>query len=75
MVNFTVRYLGSRGRNVEHEAGCDCSATQVPQLYRNEEPLYPALNGEACTDQDLKLCDETCTGWGIETPTEVVCVP
>ena len=75
MVNFTVRYLGSRGKEVGHEEGCDCSASTIPQIYRGEEPLYPALGGETCTDLDINLCSEECQNWGITTPQEVVCNP
>ena len=31
MVNFTVQYLGTRGGQVEHLSGCDCTASDVPQ--------------------------------------------
>ncbi len=73
MVNHTVRFLGSRGERVEHEPGCDCSASGLPSFTRDGEPQYPALT-EACTEDDLKVCDAGCTAaWGIETPETVDC--
>ena len=73
MVNFTLRYLGSRGTLVEHEMGCDCSATSLTQFRLNGDPQTPALVDRACTTEDIKLCDEECYGWGIETPVEREC--
>ncbi|MEC7983547.1 MAG: hypothetical protein VX278_00200 [Myxococcota bacterium] len=73
MVNFTIQYLGTRGGAVEHYSGCDCSASQITQMYRNGEEIYPSFDGEACTEGDLKLCSEECTGWGIQTPDVVEC--
>ena len=75
MVNFTIRYLGSRGKEVNHESGCDCTANTIPQLYRGEEERYPALGGEACTDLDINICPEECQIWGFATQEEVVCIP
>ena len=75
MVNFTIRYLGSRGRDVDHLAGCDCSASTIPQLFRDDTELYPALNGEACSENDIKICAEECNGWGIYSPEQTVCTP
>ena len=75
MVNFTVRYLGSRGREVEHLSGCDCTASTVPQFFRDDIELTPALDERACTEEDIRVCSEECAAWGIETPSERVCVP
>jgi hypothetical protein len=75
MVNFTVRYLGSRGRELAHEAGCDCSATALPAFLVGGEPSHPGRD-QACTPDDLKLCSDTCAAaWGIETPAEAACAP
>ena len=74
MVNFTVRYLGTRGGAVEHLQGCDCTASSVPEYFRSGEANYPALDGEACTEQDLRICDETCD-WGLRTPEMLDCTP
>ena len=75
MVNFTVRYLGSRGRLVEHLTGCDCSANQVPEYFRGDEMIYPSSNSDqACTAEDLNLCPEECD-WGLVNPEQVVCRP
>ena len=75
MVNFTVRYLGTRGAVVEHLEGCDCSASDIPQLYRGEEALYHALGEAACTDLDLNICADSCDAWSLHTPEEIVCNP
>ena len=74
MVNFTVRYLGTRGGAVDHLSGCDCTASVVPEYFRDGEANYPALDGEACTDTDIRICDETCD-WGLRTPEVLDCVP
>ncbi len=74
MVNHTVRFLGSRGGIVEHEPGCDCSASGLPLFLRDGEPQYPGLE-EACTEDDLKLCEASCAeAWGLETPEVAECV-
>ena len=74
MVNFTVRYLGTRGGSVDHLQGCDCTASTVPEYFRSGEANYPALDGEACTEDDLRICDETCD-WGLRTPETLDCLP
>lgn len=75
MVNFTVRYLGSRGAAVSHEAGCDCSASALPAFTVYGEPDDPGL-AETCTEDDMKVCDAECADrWGIETPVEADCNP
>ena len=75
MVNFTTRFLGSRGGSVSHEAGCDCSASALPNFTLNGEPLYPALD-RACTVEDMRVCEEGCAQrWAIETPTAANCAP
>lgn len=75
MVNFTVRFLGSRGADTSHLEGCDCSASALPAFTRDGEPIYPGID-EACADDDLKRCDEDCAaGWGIVTPAEAACDP
>ncbi len=75
MVNFTIRFLLSRGRAVSHEAGCDCSAARLPNFTLNGEPRYPAHNNRACTDADLKLCSTECAeAWGLWAPDEAACV-
>ena len=70
MVNFTVRFLGSRGQNTNHETGCDCSAWDTPQFTVNGEVASPGL-GEVCTEDDLKVCSDACaSAWGFQ-PIEV----
>jgi len=73
MVDFTVRFLGTGGARVEHESGCDCSASSLPGLVVDGEPSYPSF-GEACTELDLNICSAECIqAWGISTPEEAVC--
>ena len=74
MVNFTVRYLGSRGDLVEHEQGCDCTATEITEFLLNGEAQTPGLSDRECTDLDVNVCSEECSDWGIETPVVRECV-
>ena len=74
MVNFTTRFLGTRGGAVDHLSGCDCSASGLPQFTLNDEAIYPILN-RACEETDLRICDASCNaGWMIETPAVSTCV-
>ena len=75
MVNFTIRYLGSRAREVEHLQGCDCTVSQVPQFYRGDEEIFPSQDGVACTEADVRICSDTCDAWGIQTPETATCQP
>ena len=76
MVDFTARFLGSRGTAVEHEAGCDCSATAMPGLFLDGVERFSALGDRACVDADLNLCDPSCgAAWGIVSPSEAICSP
>jgi len=75
MVNFTVRYLGTRGQSVDHLEGCDCSASQTPQYLRDGEEIYPTLDEVACSEEDLNICSEECLEWGIVTPEQASCLP
>lgn len=75
MVNFTLRFLGSRGADTSHEAGCDCVASQPPNFTLNGVPDAPA-QGDACTEWDLNVCPAECAAaFGIRTPDEAACVP
>ncbi len=75
MVNHTIRFLGSRGVDVWHVPGCDCSASAIPSYTLAGEESHPGLE-RACTEDDLKLCDESCAeDWGIVTPDSVECEP
>ena len=75
MVDFTVRFLGTRGGDVSHESGCDCSASRLPNFQVGGEPDTPAL-GRSCTSTDLNLCSRSCTAsWGIQTPKVASCTP
>lgn len=73
MVNFTTRYLGTRGSAVDHPAGCDCSASLVPRYSVNGRPDYPSVERE-CLPSDLKVCSSSCAAaWGITTAPMVQC--
>ena len=78
MVNFTIRYLGTRGGTVTHEAGCDCSASGLPQFTVDGAVDNPGLflrrADAACIDTDLNLCSESCAQvWDIRTPAQAEC--
>ena len=73
MVSFTIRYLLSAGARVDHLEGCDCIAEELPVWITDGEEEFPE-KGEACTEDDLKLCDETCAeGWGLVHPPVTEC--
>jgi hypothetical protein len=73
-VNFTLRFLGTRGRVVSQPAGCDCTASRLPTDVLDGEPEFSALQTRACTADDLRLCDARCAAaWGIETPEVNTC--
>ncbi len=77
MVNFTSRFLGSRGTRVDHVSGCDCTATRLPNITLNGESRNPALRGRnntVCSENMLKLCTPECAeAWGIRTPELSAC--
>ncbi|MFZ5786343.1 MAG: hypothetical protein ACOY3Y_07865, partial [Acidobacteriota bacterium] len=76
MVSFTVRFLGSRGRLVEHEAGCDCVASEIPTFTVDGEPQTIALGDRPCGPDDLHVCSPECAeAWGIRTPQVAACDP
>ncbi len=74
MVNFTSRFLGTRGRAVDHPAGCDCSAPALAQFKLGDFNEFPALN-RPCTENDLNVCSPECAeAWGlIHQPEVTVC--
>ena len=73
MVNFTVRFLGTRGTNTQHESACDCSASDIPLFTVDDELSVPGIS-ELCTEDDLKVCSAECAeAWGIVTPEEAAC--
>jgi len=75
MVNFTARFLGTRGAAVDHLAGCDCSASQLAQFSLDGINVHPALTVRACQTDDLNLCSPSCAErWGIVTPELSACV-
>jgi hypothetical protein len=75
MVNFTVRFLGTRGETVAHESGCDCSSSSLPNMWVDGESSTPGLL-RACEEADMKVCSEACAdGWGIFTPAISECEP
>lgn len=75
MVSFTTRFLGSRGRRVDHPQGCDCSASRVPAYAVAGAAAYPSLE-RACTPVDLKLCSPACAeAWGLASAERASCEP
>ena len=75
MVNFTVRFLGSRGANTTHEAACDCSAADLSTFTVNGEPSSPGLDA-VCTVDDVKVCSADCAAaWGLLPPPIAECSP
>jgi hypothetical protein len=73
MVNFTSRFLGSRGRLVDHPAACDCNASRIPQYTLDGFNEFPGIQ-RACTPDDLNVCSAACAeAWGIVTPDFAVC--
>ena len=72
MVNFTIQFLGTRGRDVTHRSGCDCVATGIPNFLRDGEQMTPAQGDRVCYEDELNICDETCD-WGIQTPEVAHC--
>ncbi len=82
MVNFTIRFLGTRGEKVEHVDGCDCSASALPNITVDGRDMNPALFlrrndqiDQSCQTTDLKVCSAECAAiWGIRTPAESACL-
>jgi hypothetical protein len=75
-VCFAARFLGTGDGTVRHEAGCDCSASGVPELLVDGLPSTSALGDRTCTVDDLKVCDASCAeAWGFRTPVQASCVP
>lgn len=75
MVNFTTRYLGTRGARVDHPSGCDCSASQSPAYRLRGRPEFPSIE-RACEASDLRLCSADCAAaWGLVTPELASCEP
>ena len=75
MVNYTTRFLGTRGARVDQPPGCDCSASLIPQYKLNGQDVYPVKNNDACVESDLNLCGSQCAeSWGIITNDLVECV-
>jgi|GEM_PF-273716 len=74
MVNFTTRFLGTSGRIVSHESGCDCSASMIPEYELNGAPFYPMRATRICEENELRLCNQSCAeAWGIQTNEKTSC--
>jgi hypothetical protein len=74
MVNFTTRYLASRGRETGHLPGCDCSASALPAYSLNGAPAFPVRSSRACGEDELRVCDAACAaGWGISSSPRAEC--
>lgn len=80
MVNFTARFLASRGGNVAHEAGCDCAYAERPRFFFRGQPAWPGVESVgACPESDTrfgKVCSPVCAeGWGLPVIPPVSCDP
>ena len=83
MVNFTMRFLGTKGEAVEHEEGCDWCVSRVPEIFLNDEAKSPSLTGkksadggDLCTSADPRVCSKSCAEkWGLYSPKTVACTP
>lgn len=76
MVSFTVRFLGTRGQDASHEAGCDCAAAALGNITLDGEKQNTALDGDVCTVSDVKVCSPECAqAYGMRTPEEAACMP
>ena len=74
MVNFTTRYLATRGAAVDHPEGCDCSSSSIPSYSLDDMPIYPVKTAQECLPEDLRVCDERCSdAWGIRTKQNATC--
>ena len=79
MVNYTTRFLGSRGRLADDLSAdaegntCDCSASALPRFKLNGTNNNPAFNRD-CEPTDLNLGSPACAAhWDIRTPEENNC--
>ena len=84
MVNFTLRFLGSRGRRVDEVPGCDCSGL-LANFRFNGFAAYPAFDNACLADDPeiddieepentMNVCSPACLeAWGIRTPAEAEC--
>jgi hypothetical protein len=71
MVNFTTRFLGTRGQRVDHLEGCDCSIGALHEFEFNQSSIYPAL-GRGCVEEDLNLCSKECSVfWGFSQEKQI----
>jgi hypothetical protein len=78
MVNFTTRFLGTRGRAVDHAPGCDCVASRPFRITVDGEQTYSSLQGErqCVVGQDYRVCSVACAeAWGMRTPEVTACEP
>lgn len=77
MVNFTARFLATRGSDVSHEPGCDCAYVERPGWEIRGRQAWPGIEDVgACPDDDPaygKSCSPECAaGWGlVEIPTAI----
>ncbi len=84
-VNFTLRFLGTRGRRAEEVPGCDCTG-ELPSFRFNGFSSYPSFNDPCLADDPavpdieepentMNVCSPACLeAWGIVTPQGPECV-
>ncbi len=71
-VNYTLRFLGTRGRSANDVAGCDCSTPAVSKWSLAGSATFPGL-GRECTPADLNVCSPECAAaWGLRLSSDVV---
>ena len=80
LVNFTARFLATRGGNVHHEAGCDCAfASARPTFVVNGKPASPGIEAKTGCPTDASFgvaCSPACAkAFGLATIPEATCTP
>jgi hypothetical protein len=78
MVNYTARFMASKGRQVEHVQGCDCSYRSRGGFSFNGQANGPGLDDVAtCDDANPvygKICTPACAdAWGLHSPPVTAC--
>ncbi len=78
MVNFTARFLASRGSDTSHESGCDCAYVERPVFESRGRRVWPGIEDvPACPDDDTdygRACSAACaSAWGLAPIPKTVC--
>jgi hypothetical protein len=76
-VNFTSKFLGSRGRDVDHLGCMECMATAIPTWLRDGQNIESELVPLGpCGPQNVKLCPKECAEkLNLRTPEEPQACP